>query len=247
MPLFSDFSLSAPGGALVVAACLLISISAVTLFAYAVIKGRKDKRLLMTALDHMSQGLCMFDAQQRLIVCNSRYQEMHGLTPEQTRPGTTLRQILESRVARGDYPGEDPERFIRERIDGATRNQAGTALIRLRNGRVLHTVHRPMASGGYVATHEDVTDQERNKQERTALLEQQKRRAVIDGAIGAFRESVEGVLKTVSDSASAMKSTAAVLSNSSIETSVQAVGAVRTSHEASDNVGAAAVTGGETA
>ena len=58
---------------------------------------------LDAALENMLQGLAMFDADQRLIVCNKRYAEMYGLTPEQVKPGTTVRQILEYRIANGFY------------------------------------------------------------------------------------------------------------------------------------------------
>ena len=49
----------------------------------------------------MTQGLAMFDSEQRLVVCNQRYTEMYGLTPEQVKPGTTVRQILQYRLANG--------------------------------------------------------------------------------------------------------------------------------------------------
>ena len=58
---------------------------------------------LDAALNNMSQGLAMFDAEQRLIVCNKRYAEMYGLTPEQVKPGTTVRQIFQYRLANGFY------------------------------------------------------------------------------------------------------------------------------------------------
>ena len=60
----------------------------------------------------MFQGLAMFDAEQRLIVCNKRYAEMYGLTPEQVQPGTTVREILEYRIANGCYHVRDAEEFV---------------------------------------------------------------------------------------------------------------------------------------
>ena len=64
----------------------------------------QTNHLLQTALRNMAHGLCMFDRDQRLVVCNVRYGEMYGLAPEQTRPGTTLRSILEARVLAGISP-----------------------------------------------------------------------------------------------------------------------------------------------
>ena len=59
--------------------------------------------LLQTALHNMAHGLCMFDRNQRLVICNQRYGEMYNLAPEQTTPGTSLRSILEARMAPGQH------------------------------------------------------------------------------------------------------------------------------------------------
>ncbi|MBI3704781.1 MAG: EAL domain-containing protein [Rhizobiales bacterium] len=109
------------------------------------------------ALNHMSQGLCMFDAKQRLIVCNERYADLYGLSKEQTKPGTTLRAILEYRIAAGNAP-EDHEKYIADRLDEVGKNQPYQVTNRLDNGRYISVVHTPMADGGWVATHEDVTE-----------------------------------------------------------------------------------------
>ena len=53
------------------------------------------------ALENMFQGLAMFDAEERIVIANDRFAEMYGLTPEQVKPGTTLRQIAELRIANG--------------------------------------------------------------------------------------------------------------------------------------------------
>ena len=65
----------------------------------------------------------MFDAEQRLVIANSRYAEMYGLTPEQVKPGTTLRQILEHRIAMGAYAGSAPEDYINERLAAVGREE----------------------------------------------------------------------------------------------------------------------------
>lgn len=115
------------------------------------------------ALSNMSQGLCLFDAKQRLIVCNKRYAELYGLGDEQTKPGTTLRAILEYRVASGAAP-EDRERYITDRIKEVTENRPYQITNRLSDGRSISVVHQPMKDGGWVATHEDVTDLKRTEQ-----------------------------------------------------------------------------------
>jgi methyl-accepting chemotaxis protein len=109
------------------------------------------------------------------------------------------------------------------------------------DGRAISVVNRAIPGGAYwVGTHDDITER-RSTERKTALLDEQEvRRAVIDQAILWFRQSVEGVLKTVGDSVAAMKATAAALSATSNETSAQTADAVHTSNEAFVRVDTAA-------
>ena len=68
------------------------------------------------AMRNMSQGLCLFDAEQRVVLANGRYAEIYGLTPEQVKPGTTLRQILEARAANGVYNHIDAQKFVDTKV-----------------------------------------------------------------------------------------------------------------------------------
>jgi diguanylate cyclase (GGDEF)-like protein/PAS domain S-box-containing protein len=112
------------------------------------------------ALENMPHGLCMFDRNECLIVCNERYGEMYGLTGEQTTRGVTLRSILEARVAAGHSP-EDANRYIEERLAEVRRNDPYYTENAMRDGRVLGVNHLPMRDGGWVATHQDITAQKR--------------------------------------------------------------------------------------
>ena len=96
----------------------------------------------------------------------------------------------------------------------------------------------------WVGTHDDITER-RSAERKTRCSASRKRAArVVEEAIAWFRESVEGVLKTVADSVAAMKSTATVLSATSNETTAQTAGAVQTSNEAFGSVEVAADGGG---
>jgi PAS domain-containing protein len=70
------------------AACL----AAALLLLVSYYRTRRQNARLVTALDNMSEGVCMFDASTRLILCNGRYIEMYGLTPEVAKPGALLRE-----------------------------------------------------------------------------------------------------------------------------------------------------------
>jgi PAS domain S-box-containing protein len=109
------------------------------------------------ALHNMIQGLCMFDADQRLIVCNERYLHMYGFSPDVVKPGISLREIMEYSVALGNYRREDAERAIAERPTTADKREHAVLHQRLNDGRVIAVMHQPMVHGGSVATYEDVT------------------------------------------------------------------------------------------
>jgi diguanylate cyclase (GGDEF)-like protein/PAS domain S-box-containing protein len=120
----------------------------------------RSNLLFQAALKSMAQGLCIYDRDMRLVVCNEQYGQMYGLRPEQTKPGTTLRSVLEARVSAGLVPG-DPDQYIRARLATVSRCDAHYAENDTTDGRVYSVSHRPMPDGGWVATHMDVTEQRR--------------------------------------------------------------------------------------
>jgi diguanylate cyclase (GGDEF)-like protein len=105
----------------------------------------------------MPHGLCMFDAADRLILCNAAYASMYALPRALTQAGTPLSEILAYRARAGNAP-KDIAAYFRE--TRATMSRGGVARVRieLEDGRSIQIGHNPMAAGGYVATHEDVTE-----------------------------------------------------------------------------------------
>lgn len=223
-----------------------IANAALTVLGMSIIASLMDRRLreqsaqTIAALNNMPQGLCMFDAEHRLIVCNKQYAEMYGLSDEQTKPGTALRAILEYRIAQGTAPS-DHKKYIDDRITEVTQNKPYQVINKLSNGRYVSVVHNPIKDGGWVATHEDITERQQFEKQRDELASQETRRIAIDNAIASFRERVENVLKTVGDYTNAMKSTATSLFDSSDHTTQRAKEALRESNEASANVATVAI------
>ena len=121
------------------------------------------------ALANISQGLSMFDAEQRLIVSNKRYAEIYGLSEEECQPGTTLRTILERRVA-GGKGSDDRDSDVDDNINRIMANKPYQVIRRLRDGRYVSVERRPMADGGWVAMHEDVTEIRRAEEERAEAI-----------------------------------------------------------------------------
>jgi diguanylate cyclase (GGDEF)-like protein len=116
------------------------------------------------ALNNMSQGLVMFDSSSRLVVCNHRYFEMYGLSPEIVRPGCTLRELLNHRIAAGHFLADDPEQYLTEILAAVKQRITFSKLTSLPDGRIISVVNHPVADGGWVATHEDVTDAKRSEE-----------------------------------------------------------------------------------
>ena len=160
------------------------------------------------ALDNMSQGLCMFDARQRLIVCNRQYAKLYGLDEKCARPGTAFRTILDYRVATGNISQEEAERYIENRINqyikdpnkGAPNSQQYKVINHLSDGREISVAFKAMPDGGWVATHEDITDLKRNEdalvRAHQALIEKQ---FAIDQAVTVTVTDSKGIITYAND------------------------------------------------
>jgi diguanylate cyclase (GGDEF)-like protein/PAS domain S-box-containing protein len=110
-----------------------------------------------TAIDRISQGVCFFDGEERLILCNRRYAEIYLLRPEDVTPGTSLREIVTRRFEMGTIPmAIDDYLAWAATVHSRTESKNWTA--ELGNGRTIHISHQPMPDGGWVATHEDITE-----------------------------------------------------------------------------------------
>ena len=113
-----------------------------------------------TALNNMVQGLVMFDSSARIVVCNQRYIQMYKLSREVVKPGCTLHKLLEHRKEVGLFTG-DPEQRCRTILDAIARQETVVWAHEISNGRMIQTMDRPMPGGGWVSTHEDVTERKR--------------------------------------------------------------------------------------
>jgi diguanylate cyclase (GGDEF)-like protein/PAS domain S-box-containing protein len=117
-----------------------------------------EKQRLDTAISHMSQGLLLFDSSERLIICNRRYIEMYGLSRDVVKPGCTLRELLRYRQATGSFHG-DVERYCDDILHNHARS--ATAIVEAADGRLIQVKNEPVPEGGWLATHEDVTERVR--------------------------------------------------------------------------------------
>jgi diguanylate cyclase (GGDEF)-like protein len=123
---------------------------------------------LDAAVNNISQGLCMFDARGRLVICNAPYARIYRLPEPLLRPGTPLEEILAYLFDHGMSPGSDREAYVRWRREVIARREPGKNVIEL-HGRTILMQHHPMKDGGFVSTHEDITEQ-KQQEERIQFL-----------------------------------------------------------------------------
>jgi diguanylate cyclase (GGDEF)-like protein/PAS domain S-box-containing protein len=117
---------------------------------------REQKQLTESAINNMSQGLLMFDEEARLVLSNQRYLEMYNLPADLVKPGCTFVQLLHYRTLAGTF-SDDPDAYSRATLAAITAGKTRSIIMEGHDGRTFHVVSRPMPGGGWVATHEDIT------------------------------------------------------------------------------------------
>ena len=115
---------------------------------------------LDAALNNMSQGVAMFDGRQRLMISNTQLAKIYRLTPEQTKPGTSFRDILDARTDVGSVP-VDVSNFVTDSLDQVSRVGLSHSHYELRDGRTVSVSLQGMDGGGWVSIHQDITAQKR--------------------------------------------------------------------------------------
>ncbi len=122
---------------------------------------RRSMLTIDAALNNISQGIVMFDSSARILVSNQRYTEMYGLSSEAVRPGRTLRELLNLRVATGTFCPDEIEQNISNQTTAVSHGSIFKRIAYLRDGRIISIVNHPMEGGGWVASHEDITEAKR--------------------------------------------------------------------------------------
>ena len=137
------------------------------------------------ALENLSQGVCMFDGEQRLIISNNLYASMYDLPADLIQPGVTLRQILEYRIANGFFAEGSPEAYINERMTWVTSGKSSVKTQQLTDGRIIEIVHQPMSDGGWLTTHEDISERRKSSNLLRAMIDS------FPGGIAAYDANLE--------------------------------------------------------
>ena len=195
---------------------------------------------LAGALDTLSIGLLIFDADERILVCNKPYQEMYGVPAHVVAPGIgTLTSLLKFRTDNGTFR-EDPQQYLANLRKALQTGSATHREPRLVDGRFISVSTHPMAGGGWVAIHENISERKQAEQEHSLSVARDQRRVWIEEAISSFRARAETTLQMVMQSSGAMNSVAQTLLKMSARTSENAQAALDSSHEASAGTDSAA-------
>jgi diguanylate cyclase (GGDEF)-like protein len=124
---------------------------------------RLEKQRLDTAVNNMTQGLLLFDSSARIVICNRRFIEMFGVSPDLVKPGCSLRDLLQHQKETGTFFG-DVEKTCSDILEKVALGKVFQRTSNSPHGRTIQILHQPLSDGGWVGTLEDVTERRRTEE-----------------------------------------------------------------------------------
>jgi diguanylate cyclase (GGDEF)-like protein len=118
------------------------------------------RRQFDAVLSNVTQGVCFFDGEKRLLLWNRRYTDIYNLPPEAIHVGCSLEEIVNHREMAGTGPDTSVSDYLSWQGQLAATKQPSSTVVALKNGRFVAICYQPMSDGGWVATHEDVTERQ---------------------------------------------------------------------------------------
>ncbi len=153
-----------------------------------------ERRQLRTAVDNIPQGLVLYDASAKIVVCNKPYIQMFGLSSDVAKQGCTIQQLIQHRKETGSFDG-DVEAFCAAIIHNVRLGRGTRQLTEAPGGRAIEIVNKPLKSGGWVATIEDITERTRVEQKIAHLAHYDALTDLPNRAL--FREKLDAALKAL--------------------------------------------------
>lgn len=199
----------------------------------------QQNRILTTAFDNMPQGLGMLDSEGQLKLCNKRYLEIYRLSLKQVPPGSSFRDLLEQCRVTGTFAG-DSNQYATEYMAQIARGKITSTAYEMTDGRIIALANRLLPGGGWIDTHEDITERRRAALQRSSIQEHEQRRVALEAAIEVLRQRAENLLAANTERAGTMQTMASALLGLAGQTSERTESAVQRSREAATNVKEAA-------
>jgi PAS domain S-box-containing protein len=128
---------------------------------------------LNIALNNMTQGLCIFDRNGHLVICNDRYKQMYGIPSNAIGPGSTFKELVEEGARAGQFAG-DVDEYVADILEKVRLGRSSEECEQTADGRWIRVVKQPIAGSGWVVTHDDITAR------RQAELERDRNREFLD-------------------------------------------------------------------
>ncbi|MCC8970670.1 EAL domain-containing protein [Bradyrhizobium sp. Cham227] len=153
-----------------------------------------ERRNLVTAVNNIPQGLVLYDASARVIICNRPYIEMFGLSPDVAKPGCTMHRLIAHRQETGSFDG-DVDDFCDAIIGNVKLGRATRQLTQAPGGRAIEIVNKPLPEGGWVATIQDVTERTRTENKIAHMAHYDALTDLPNRVL--FRERLERSLKAI--------------------------------------------------
>lgn len=122
-----------------------------------------QERRFEAAINNMAHGLSMFDSEYRLVVCNDAYIRLYDMPEALTQPGTSFWDMQDHGASEGMVSNknrEEHKRSLEREINAGKPFKESVSMV---NGAVIRINHQPLADGGWLTTHEDVTEQHRSE------------------------------------------------------------------------------------
>jgi diguanylate cyclase (GGDEF)-like protein len=141
----------------------VVSFPGTTRLERATMDEGRERQLLDMVLNNMSQGVSMFDADMRLVFCNQGYIEMYGLSSDIGSHGCTLRDLVNHGVATGSLT-VGPDEYIEKLVGDLAKGKTCSEIIKGKDCRILSIVNKPLSGGGWLSTHEDITERQRTEE-----------------------------------------------------------------------------------
>ena len=175
------------------------------------VQAQQAHERLEDAIEALSDGFVLYDADDRLVVCNRRYRETYQLSAPAIRPGTRFEDILRYGLARGQYPaaeGREME-WLEERLY-RHRHADQPILQELPGNRWLRIEERPTRLGGVAGVRVDVTE----------LVQREQQLKQINAHLAESRAQLHAVIGTASSAIVTLDADGAILSANPATTAI---------------------------